>query len=112
MAAELARAQVTVIFAATVPASLAAKAATTTIPVVFWTGSDPVALGLVASLARPGGNITGVATLAEEVDPKRVEVLHELVPRVTIIGAFVNSASPIAEQQTKDFKAAASRLGV
>jgi putative tryptophan/tyrosine transport system substrate-binding protein len=112
MAAELARRQVTVMFAATAPASLAAKAATTTIPVVFWTGSDPVALGLVASLGRPGGNITGVATLAEEVDPKRLEVLHKLVPAVTVIGAFVNSASPIAETQTKDFKAAARRLGL
>jgi putative tryptophan/tyrosine transport system substrate-binding protein len=74
---------------------------TTTIPIVFWTGSDPVALGLVASLGKPGGNITGVATLAEEVDPKRLEVLHGLVPTVKVIGAFVNPASPIAETQTQ-----------
>jgi putative tryptophan/tyrosine transport system substrate-binding protein len=112
MAAELVRRPVTAICAARVQALLAAKAATTTIPIVFWTGSDPVALGLVASLGRPGGNITGVATLSEEIDPKRVEILHELVPRITVIGAFVNPTSPIAQQQTKDFKAAADRLGL
>jgi putative tryptophan/tyrosine transport system substrate-binding protein len=112
MATELVRRQVSVIFAATAPASLAAKTATTTIPIVFWTGSDPVALGLVASLGKPGGNITGVATLAEEVDPKRLEVLHGLVPTVKVIGAFVNPASPIAETQTQDFNSAARRLGL
>jgi len=112
MAAELVGRQVTVMFAATAPASVAAKAATATIPIVFWTGADPVALGLVASLGRPGGNVTGVATLAEEVDPKRLEFLHQLLPAVTTIGAFVNPTAPVAKNQIKDFQAAAEKLGL
>ena len=85
LAADLVRRQVAVIAATTAPAAPAAKAATTAIPIVFVTGVDPVQVGLVASLNRPGGNLTGVTGLNLEVGPKRLELLHELVPTATII---------------------------
>ena len=87
------------IAAASTPAGPAAKAATTTIPIVFVTASDPVAAGLVASLNRPGGNVTGVTGLAVELGQKQLEVLHELVPTATLIGVLINPTSPTCEQQ-------------
>ena len=112
LAAELVGRQVTVIVASGAAAAPAAKAATTTIPIVFATGADPVAVGLVASLARPGGNLTGVTTLNTELGPKRLELLHETVPAATIVAALVNPSYPAAETQSKDLQAAARTLGL
>jgi putative ABC transport system substrate-binding protein len=115
LAADLVRRQVTVITTIDGSASaLAAKAATSTsaIPVVFRIGADPVALGLVASLNRPGGNVTGVTSLTVEVGPKRLEVLHELVPTATVMALLVNPASPFAETLSKDLLTAAQVLGL
>ena len=111
MALELVGRQVAVIVANT-PGVLAIKAAITTIPIVFNTASDPVQIGLVASLSRPGGNITGVTQLNVEVGPKRLELAHELVPTATIIAVLVNPTRPTAEADTRDLQAAARTLGV
>ena len=114
LAADLASRQVTVIASpGSTPAALAAKAATTAIPIVFAVAVDPVAVGLVASLARPGGNLTGVTTLNLEVVPKRVELLHELIPTATAVALLVNPTSPtLAETSTRDAQAAARTLGL
>src|SRR5215510_1755518 len=111
---DLIRRKVTVIDAVTgTPPALAAKAATTTIPIVFVTAGDPVALGLVASLNRPGGNLTGVSVLTVELGPKQLEVLHELVPTATIIALLVNPTNPTnAETLSRDVQAAARNLGL
>lgn len=95
MAADLVRRQVSVI-AANTPANLVAKAATDTIPIVFTTAGDPVQLGLVASLSRPGGNVTGVSQLNVEVMPKRLELAHELMPSATDVGLLLNQPTPYA----------------
>jgi putative ABC transport system substrate-binding protein len=112
MAADLVRRQVTVIAAGGVDAALAAKAATSTVPIVFSVGVNPVELGLVASLARPGGNVTGVTTLSMEVAPKRLELLRELVPTATTVAVLVNPTNSIMEIQLHDLQAAARTLGL
>jgi putative ABC transport system substrate-binding protein len=114
LAADLVRRQVTVIVApGSTPAALAAQAATSTIPIVFWVGGNPVELGLVGTLNRPGGNLTGVTTLNTELEPKRLELLHELVPTASIIALLVNPTSPIlAEFTTKDLHSAARTRGL
>ena len=113
MAADLVRRQVAVIAApGGSPTVLAAKAATTTIPIVFLMASDPVEMGLVASLNRPGGNITGVVTLNVEMAPKRLELLRELVPTATTIALLVNPTNPSAKVVSEDVQAAARILRV
>jgi putative ABC transport system substrate-binding protein len=114
LAAELVHRQVDVIVAGGgTPSAVAAKAATATIPIVFAVGVDPVALGLVTSLNRPGGNLTGITNMNVEVGPKRLELLRELIPTATSIALLVNPTSPnLAEPFTRAMKAAASTLGL
>jgi len=114
LVADLVRRQVTVLVTiGGTPAALAAQAATTTIPIVFQIGIDPVQAGLVSNLARPGGNLTGVTTLAVEVGPKRLELVHELVPTATVVALLINPTNPtLAEKLSKDLQAAAHLLGV
>jgi putative ABC transport system substrate-binding protein len=113
LAAELVHRPVTVIAAGGSPSSVAAKAATATIPIVFETASDPVTLGLVASLNRPGGNLTGVTNLNVEVGQKRLELLRELLPAATVIAVLVNPSAPaITEQFVGALQAAAPALGM
>ena len=111
MAADLVHRNVSLI-AANTPANLVAKAATGTIPIVFTTGTRPVQLGLVASLNRPGGNITGVTQLSEVVAQKRVELAHELVPTATVLTLLVNPTRPTAESVTAASRRAAEALGL
>ena len=113
MVEDLVRRQVAVIAAASTPAAIAAKAATTTIPIVFEMASDPVRLGLVASLNRPGGNATGVTNTNVEIGPKRLQLLHELVPTASVIALLVNPTNPtVAETNTKGLQVAARTFGL
>jgi putative ABC transport system substrate-binding protein len=114
MAADLVRRRVAVIVAAGGnPPALAAKAVTTTIPIVFQTGDDPVTSGLVVSLSRPGGNLTGAAVLVVQLGPKRMQILHELVPNATVIAVLINPTNRFAaEVLMREAQAAARTLGV
>src|SRR5215831_18777369 len=112
LAADLVQQKVTVIAATTTPAALAAKAATSTVPIVFTTGGDPIKLGLVASLRRPGGNVTGSTNFSVEVGPKRLELARELFPGATIFALLVNPANPLAAAVSKDLQAVADTLGM
>src|SRR5207237_2718462 len=94
------------------PSTPAAKEATATIPIVFVMGNDPVEAGLVASLNRPGGNLTGAVTLSHELGPKKLELLHESVPAATTIALLVNPANPAAETDTRKIQEAARILGL
>ena len=112
LAAEFVRRQVAVIVAFPIPAAVAAKAATTTIPIVFNVAGDPVKLGLVGSLARPGGNATGVNSFLAELGAKHLGLLRELLPTATLVGLLVNPTNENIEGVTKDVVAAAAMLGV
>jgi putative tryptophan/tyrosine transport system substrate-binding protein len=112
MAADLVGRRVSVIFASPIPAALAAKAATATTPIVFAIGSDPVETDLVASLNRPGGNVTGVTFLSVELGAKRLELLRDLIPKIASIALLVNPNNPNAAPQTKEMQAATSALGL
>jgi ABC-type uncharacterized transport system substrate-binding protein len=112
LAADLVQQRVTVIAATTTPAALAAKAATSTVPIVFATGGDPIKLGLIASLRRPGGNVTGSTQLSVEVGPKRLELARELFPGATTVALLVNPANALAATVSKDLQAVADTLGV
>jgi putative ABC transport system substrate-binding protein len=112
VATNLVRRRVAMIFAASPPAAVAAKSATAAIPIVFETGSDPVEEALVASLNRPGGNITGVTTLTQELIGKHIELLYEIVSAATTIGYLLDPTGAITEAQRKDAEAASRVLGV
>jgi putative tryptophan/tyrosine transport system substrate-binding protein len=112
LVAELIGRGATVIVALDGPSARAAKAVTTTIPIVFQMAGDPVAAGLVTSLARPGANLSGVTTLGTALGPKRLELLHELIPTATTIGLLVNPTNPNADLLSKEMHVAADALGV
>jgi putative ABC transport system substrate-binding protein len=112
MAGELARRQVTIIVTDGIATALAAKAASGRIPIVFQMGADPVAAGLVASLNRPGGSITGVIGLGDELAPKRLELLHELLPSETVVAALTNPANPTHEKILGSLQQAADIIGL
>jgi len=112
LAADLVRRRVAVILASGTPATQAAKAATATIPIVFSSGADPVALGLVASLNRPGANLTGIANLAVELAPKRLQLLRQLIPNATLFGVLSDPANPGSQSTIADLQAAAPILGL
>jgi putative ABC transport system substrate-binding protein len=111
LAADLVRRRVAVIVTVSAPATVAAKAETATIPIVFGTGGDPVALGLVASLNRPGANLTGIAVLTRELAPKRLQLLRDLVPNVVLFGILVDPGSPATPSLIADLQSAARTLG-
>jgi putative ABC transport system substrate-binding protein len=112
LAADLVRRRVAVIVASGTPAALAAKAATTTEPIAFSAGADPVAFGLVASLNRPGANVTGIANLGIELLPKQLQLLRELLPDAALFGVLADPAFPDVRSTIADLQAAARTLGL
>jgi putative tryptophan/tyrosine transport system substrate-binding protein len=113
LATDLVRRQAAVIVSiAGIPGAKAVKAATSTIPIVFSTGADPVAFGLVASLSRPGGNLTGVSSLGDEVGPKKLELMKELLPASSAMGLVLNPTNPVAETQSREMQPAARAMGL
>ena len=113
LAADLVARRVAVIVApGGAPAGLAAKSATTTIPIVFEMGADPIAIGLVGSLSRPGGNLTGVTSLSVEVTPKRLEFLHETIPTADAFAVLINPTSPTADSQLRNLQTLARDRGL
>ena len=112
LAADLVRRRVAVIVAGGAIAALAAKAATTTIPIVFVVGGDPVPLGLVASLNRPGANLTGIANLQAELAPKQLQLLRQLMPNAAVFGVLADPATPVTQSVIPDLQAAARTLGL
>src|SRR5271167_126509 len=112
LAADLVSRQVAVIAADFLPAALAAKAATQTIPIVFLCGSDPIGSGLVSSINRPNGNVTGIAFMFTRLGAKNLELLRELVPKATVIAALANPINPNAQPQLRDLRTAAQALGL
>jgi putative ABC transport system substrate-binding protein len=112
LAADLVRRRVAVLVAAGTPAALAAKPATTTIPIVFSAGGNSVALGLVASLNRPGANVTGIANLGSELSSKQLQLLHELLPNAALFGVLADPGFPGIQSNVTDLQAAAHTLGL
>jgi putative ABC transport system substrate-binding protein len=112
MAADLVRSRVDLILAITTPAAVAAKGATTTVPIVFEVGADPVQLGLVTSLSKPDGNLTGVSLLNVELAAKRLELLYGLAPEAKVFGLLINPTSSNAATLSQDVRAAAQKLGI
>lgn len=112
LAAQMVQNRVSLILAATTPAAIAAKPTTSTIPIVFATGGDPERAGLVDTLSRPGGNLTGAAHVSVETAPKRLELMHELLPAAKALGLLVNPTNPLASSVIESVKAAAVALGV
>src|SRR6516165_9422897 len=112
LVADLVRRRVAVIVTSATAAALEAKSATTTIPIVFGTGSDPVALGLVASLNRPGANLTGIANLASELAPKQLQLLNELIPSAAAFGVLADPAFPVTQSTIAELHPAARTLGL
>jgi putative tryptophan/tyrosine transport system substrate-binding protein len=112
LAAELVSRNVTLVFTSTTAAALAVKAATSTVPIVFAIGTDPVKAGLVASLNRPGGNLTGVSFFTNQIEPKRLGLLHEVVSKADLIAALLNPNNPFFDNQSKDLDEASQALGL
>lgn len=112
LAAELVKRPVAVIVAAGNPSAAAAKSATEAIPIVFWAGADPVAQGLVASFAHPGGNVTGLSDLSSSLGAKRLELVRELIPKAAVVGLLINPANPNRQPQLNDVEDAARAVGV
>jgi putative tryptophan/tyrosine transport system substrate-binding protein len=112
LAADLVSLNPSVIVSGPLPANIAVQKATTTVPIVMGTGADPVGFGVVKSLAHPGGNITGVSNFAEELASKQLDLMRELLPRVSRVGVLINTTNPLHVPQWKETEAAAAKAGI